>query len=219
VFLTLDAGRGVTEQDSKIAGYSHEEGKPIVVVVNKWDLIESRIAVSSESTDDASEEENTPRLKSRDARQSSRLTPRDRPAQHDFLRAVRDELIFLDYSPVVFVSALKKTGLDAMLTTGLTSLENSQKRITTGELNNWLNRLLAYQPPPSSKGKQVKFYYASQVSVSPPSFAIFVNDPELVHFSYLRNLENRLRETFGFQGTPLRLWLRKRQRKASGEGG
>ncbi|HAA89493.1 MAG: GTPase Der [Thermoanaerobacterales bacterium 50_218] len=129
----------------------------------------------------------------------------------DFQQMVRAELHFLSYAPLLFISALSGWGVDQVL--GLVDLVASEqvKRISTGNLNNWLNEILLFNPPPSTKGKELKIYYAVQVGVKPPHFLFFVNDPDLVHFSYKRFLENQLRKTYGFEGTPLRLIFRRRR--------
>ncbi|MGA9350856.1 MAG: ribosome biogenesis GTPase Der [Anaerolineae bacterium] len=173
--LLLDAVDGVTAQDAHIAGYILEEAKSVVVVVNKWDLVE-----------------------------------KDAGTMQAYEQHVRTTLRFLDYVPVLFASALTGQRVDQVLPTALRVQEERLIRIPTSELNRILQEAVARHAPPSKAGKRLKFYYATQAAVDPPTFVFFVNDPRLVHFSYERYLENRLREHYGFLGTPLRLSFRKR---------
>jgi GTP-binding protein len=175
VLLLLDAVDGVTAQDAHIAGYILEEAKSVVVVVNKWDLVE-----------------------------------KDAGTMRAFEQHVRTTLRFLDYVPVLFVSALTGQEVDQVLPTALRVQEERLIRIPTSELNCILQEAVARHAPPSKAGKRLKFYYVTQAAVDPPTFLFFVNDPRLMHFSYERYLENRLREHYGFLGTPLRLSFRKR---------
>ncbi len=178
VLVVLDAPAGVTEQDKKIAGYAHEAGKAIVIVVNKWDLVE-----------------------------------KDDKTMLKFTEEIREELGFMQYAPVVFVSALTKKRIPKILELVNYVAEQHAMRISTGTLNELLQESARLNPPPSAKGRRLKLLYATQASVKPPAFIIFVNDPELMHFSYLRYLENQLRSSFGFEGTPLRMILRKRNQE------
>ncbi len=175
VLLLLDATEGVTAQDAHIAGYILEEAKSVVVVVNKWDLVE-----------------------------------KDAGTMQAYVEHIRTTLRFLDYVPVLFVSALTAQRVEQVLPTALRIQEERLVRIPTAELNRVLQEAVARHAPPSKAGKRLKFYYATQAAVDPPTFVFFVNDPRLVHFSYERYLENRLREHYGFLGTPLRLSFRKR---------
>ena len=171
--LLIDANEGVTEQDKKIAGYAHEEGKGIIIVVNKWDLIE-----------------------------------KDNSTFNKFIATVRNELAFLSYAPIVFVSAVTGQRLKQIIETINYVHQNQTFRISTGLLNDVLNEAIMLNQPPSDKGKRLKIYYGTQIGVTPPSFVIFVNDKELAHFSYIRYLENKLRESFNFEGTPIVLKIR-----------
>lgn len=177
VLLLIDALDGVTAQDAHIAGYILEEAKSVVVVVNKWDLVE-----------------------------------KDAYTMQAYVDHVYAVLRFLDYVPVLFVSALTGQRVGQVLPTALRIQEERLIRIPTAELNRILQEAVARHAPPSKAGKRLKFYYATQPRVDPPTFVFFVNAPRLVHFSYKRYLENRLREHYGFLGTPLRLSFRK-QRK------
>ncbi|MBM4465194.1 MAG: ribosome biogenesis GTPase Der [Chloroflexi bacterium] len=175
VLLLIDAVDGATAQDAHIAGYILEEAKSVVVVVNKWDLVEKDTHTMQAYTED-----------------------------------VYTVLRFLDYVPLLFVSALTGQRVDQVLPTALRVQEERLIRIPTAELNRVVQEAVARHAPPSKAGKRLKFYYATQARVDPPTFLFFVNDPRLVHFSYERYLENRLREHYGFLGTPLRLSFRKR---------
>ena len=116
---------------------------------------------------------------------------------------LRERLRFMDYVPVLFVSALTRQRIDQVLPTALRVAAERLVRIPTGELNRLLREGLTAHPPPSRRGRPLKFFYATQVGVAPPSFVLFVNDVELVHFSYARYLENKLREAYPFEGTPI----------------
>ncbi|MYL48455.1 ribosome biogenesis GTPase Der [Halobacillus litoralis] len=176
VVLTLiDADAGIQEQDKKIAGYAHEAGKAVIIVVNKWDTIET--------------EEKT---------------------MKEFEDKVRDQFRFLDYAPIVFLSAKTKKRIHTLIPKVLEASENHAKRVQTNLLNEVIMDALAMNPSPSIKGQKLKIFYATQVSVKPPSFVVFVNEPELMHFTYERFLENRIREAFGFEGTPIKIFARRR---------
>jgi len=175
VLLLIDAVEGATAQDAHIAGYILEEAKSVVVVVNKWDLVE-----------------------------------KDTYTMQIYIEHIYTVLSFLDYVPALFISALTGQRVDQVLPTALRVQEARLIRIPTAELNRILQEAVARHSPPSKAGKRLKFYYATQPTVDPPTFVFFVNDPRLVHFSYERYLENRLREHYGFLGTPLRLSFRKR---------
>jgi GTP-binding protein len=177
VLLIVDAVEGVTAQDAHIAGYILEEAKSVVVLVNKWDLIEKTASTWQE-----------------------------------YILRIRRDLRFLDYVPILFISAKTGEGVEEVLPLALIVREERLIRIPTGELNRIVQDAIARHSPPSKRGKRLKIYYATQVSVDPPTFIFFVNDPDLVHFSYERYLENKLREHHGFIGTPLRLGFRRRGR-------
>lgn len=175
VLVVIDAETGIIEQDKRIAGYAHEAGKAIVIVVNKWDAIEV-----------------------------------DDKTMKKFEEDIRREFQFLDYAPVVFLSAKTKKRLHTLMPNIIEASENHAKRVQTNVLNEVIMDALAMNPAPTVKGKKLKLFYATQVSVKPPTFVVFVNDPELMHFSYERFLENRIRDAFGFEGTPIRIYARKR---------
>lgn len=174
--LVLDAETGIREQDKRVAGYAHDAGRGIVIVVNKWDTISS--------------EEMT---------------------MADFEKEIRSQFQFLDYAPIVFLSAMTKRRLHTLLPTIKQVNESHSMRIATNVLNDVIMDAIALHPAPSHKGKRLKIFYVTQVSTNPPSFAVFVNDPELMHFSYKRFLENKIRESFGFVGTPINIFPRQRQ--------
>ncbi len=176
VLLVIDATEGFTAQDLHIAGYVEEQKKGIVVVVNKWDLVEK--------------------------------TPQ---SMDEYRAKAREALHFMPYAPLVFISAKFGQRVQQVLETALLVVTERQKRVPTAALNKTLRDAVASHPPASKPGKWLKFYYATQADVSPPTFVFFCNDPIQVHFSYRRYLENRLREAFGFVGTPLRLSFRGRE--------
>lgn len=176
--MMIDADAGVTEQDSKVAGYAHEAGKAIVVVVNKWDLI-----------------------------------IKDDKTMKKFRDDVYDELGFMMYAPIVFISAKTGQRVDKLFELIQYVSNQNAMRISTGMLNDVLNDATARVQPPTDKGKRLKIYYMTQVSVKPPTFTIFVNRADLFHFSYQRYIENQLRDRFGFEGTTIRFITRERNDK------
>ena len=177
VLMVINAEEGITEQDKKIAGYAHESGKGVIIVVNKWDVFPDK----------------------------------DDKSTLRFTEDLRDEIGFLQYAPVLYTSAL--TGQRIHRITELVKYVADQQsmRIQTSVLNELIRDAVSVNPPPSRRGKQLKIFFMTQADIQPPKFIIFVNDPELMHFSYLRFLENRLRESFGFEGTPLKLIVRGRK--------
>jgi len=176
VLMVLNADEGVTEQDKKIAGYAHDGGKGVVIVVNKWDLIE------------------------KDDKTSLRFTEN-----------LRSELGFLQYAPVLYTSALTKQRVHRVTDLVKYVAEQQAMRIQTSVLNQVIIDATSINPPPSHKGRRLKIFFTTQADIKPPTFIFFVNEPELMHFSYLRFLENKLRESFGFEGTPLKLVVRGRK--------
>lgn len=178
VLVVIDASQGLSEQDIRLAGYAHEEGKAIVLIVNKWDLIE-----------------------------------KDTHTIEQFKKEIKTDLAFMDYVPMLFISA--KTGQRVLKVMEYVDLvhEQSMRRITTGTLNDILSEAIMANEPPSDKGRRLKIYYATQVAIKPPTFVLFVNEPDIMHFSYKRYLENYLRKSFGLTSTPIRLLVRKREKK------
>lgn len=176
--IMLDATEGISEQDTKVAGFAHEQGKACIIAVNKWDAIEK---------DD----------KTMDAER----------------KKVEQKFAYMSYAPIIFISA--KTGQRVNRLMELINYVDSQNamRITTGVLNSLLADATARVQPPTDKGRRLKIYYMTQVSTRPPTFACFVNDRRLFHFSYQRYLENQIRQTFGLEGTPVRILSRERNEK------
>ncbi|MHB9133255.1 MAG: ribosome biogenesis GTPase Der [Armatimonadota bacterium] len=185
--LIIDPIEGVTDQDKRIAGYAHENGRGLVIAVNKWDEALNRQRRESELTD------------------GGQLGTTERHAMiENSTNDVRQELIFATYAPIVFISALKRKGINELLKTVVDVSEQHAMRIPTAELNRLVAEAI-YEHPTSRGGKQLKIYYVTQVRVQPPTFVLFVNNPELVHFSTERFLENQIRQRFSLEGTPIRI--------------
>lgn len=178
VLIVFDASEEISEQDVRIAGYVHEEGKPSLIVMNKWDKIEN-----------------------------------NGHTINDYVSMLKEKLSFMDYFKPVFISALSGKRVEKVMPSVLEVYANSTKRITTGVLNEVIQKAILAQQPPTKKGKSLKILYATQAEVSPPTFVIFVNDSSIVHFSYERFLENRLRASINFEGTPIKLIFRSRKEK------
>ena len=177
VLVVLNAEEGIRELDKHIAGYAHEAGRAVIIVVNKWDTIPDR----------------------------------DQRTMTDFTNLIRHEFQYLSYAPIVFVSAKTKQRLSRLPEMIEEAYDHQHRRIQSAVLNDVLMDALAANPTPSSNGRRLRVYYATQVAVAPPIFVIFVNDPDLMHFSYARYLENRIRAAFDFTGTPIRLIKRRRK--------
>lgn len=175
VLVVLDAVEGIIEQDKKIAGYAHEAGRAVIIVVNKWDAIS-----------------------------------KDDKTLQKFEQKIRDHFLFLSYAPILFVSAVTKQRLQTILPIVKEVAENHSLRVATNVLNDLIMDAVAMNPTPTDKGRRLKINYATQVAIKPPTFVLFVNEPELLHFSYERFLENRIRATFEFKGTPIRIIARKK---------
>jgi GTP-binding protein len=185
--LMIDGVDGVTAQDAHVAGFILDEWASVVVLVNKWDAVDKDIV------------------------EGGRVD-----ATAEYTRWVREALKFLDYVPVLYISALTGRGVSRVIPTALAVQEARFRRVPTGELNRLVQDALARHSPPSKRGKRLKVYYASQPGVDPPTFVFHVNDTELVHFGYERYLENRLREAYEFTGTPLKLVFKPRGRREAG---
>jgi len=175
--LVVDATEQMTEQDVRLAGYIDEMGKPNVICINKWDLVE-----------------------------------KDSYTMHEFTKALDRDLAFMPYYKAVFISAFTGQRIGDIMSTVEWVLERSQTRISTGTLNALIQGFVATTPPPFVSGKRAKFLYSTQVSVSPPTFALFVNERDIVPSTYLRYLENCLRKSVDLKGTPVRLLLRNRNK-------
>jgi len=173
--IMIDAKDGVTEQDTKIAGYAHEQGKASVIVINKWDLVE-----------------------------------KDTGTLEEYRKQVMEKLSFMQYAPVLFISVKTGQRVHKLLELVKFVFGQASLRISTGMLNDLLNEATAMVQPPSDKGKRLKLYYGTQSAVRPPTFVIFVNSIELFHYSYERYIENQLRKSYGFEGTPIRFIHRER---------
>jgi len=176
--IVVDAQQGLSEQDTKIAGYVHEEGKASVLIVNKWDLIE-----------------------------------KDTHTMNEFKKKLAVDLAFMDYVPMLFISALTGQRVHKVMEYADMAYEQNCRRISTGTLNDIVAEAVSLTEPPSDKGKRLRIYYATQVSVKPPTFVLFVNDPDIMHFSYKRYLENYFRKSFGLDATPIRLLNRAKNKE------
>ncbi len=173
--LMIDASEGITEQDEHIAGLAHEAGKPTIIVVNKWDLIE-----------------------------------KDNNTVNEFTQKIQTSLAYMPYAPILFISAKTGQRINKLFEFINYVYEQSVLRISTGMLNDVLNDAVTKVQPPSDKGRRLKIYYMTQVGIAPPTFVIFCNDAELFHFSYQRYIENKIREVFGFKGTPIKIIIRQK---------
>ena len=173
--IMIDAKEGITEQDTKIAGYAHEQGKAAIIVVNKWDEIEKETG-----------------------------------SLEEYEKKLKEGFAYMQYAPSIFISA--KTGQRVNKLYELINYVNEQHslRISTGVLNELLGEAILMVQPPSDKGRRLKVYYMTQAKSKPPVFILFVNDAKLMHYSYQRYIENQLRKSFGFIGTPIRFILREK---------
>ena len=175
VLIVIDAAEGMSEQDVRIAGYVHEEGKASVVIVNKWDMIE-----------------------------------KDTHTMNEFKKKLYSDLAFMSYVPMLFISAKTGQRVNKVLELAKYAYDQNSMRISTGTLNDVISEAITVTEPPSDKGRRLKIYYATQFATNPPTFALVVNDPNIMHFSYQRYLENYLRKSFGLDATPIRLKVRQR---------
>ncbi len=176
--LVVDATQGLSEQDVRIAGFIHEEGKPSVIVINKWDLIE-----------------------------------KDHKTMNEFNKKLQEDLKFMSYFTVIYISAKTGQRMGQIMEEVEKVLENASYRITTGTLNEILQEAVLVNEPPTKNGRRLKIFYITQTATNPPTFVIFVNERELMHFSYERYLENCLRKAVNFTGTPIKLLIRGRDDK------
>ena len=176
--IVVDAEQGLSEQDVRIAGYVHEEGKASVLVVNKWDTIE-----------------------------------KDTYTVEKFKKEMLADLAFMSYVPMLFISAKTGQRVQKVMEMASFAYEQNSIRITTGKLNDIVNEAITMNDPPVNNGRRLRVYYSTQVSTCPPTFVIFVNEPDLMHFSYRRYLENYIRKSFSITATPIRLIIRKRGEK------
>lgn len=176
VLMVLNAEEGIREYDKRIAGFAHEAGKGMIILVNKWDTIE-----------------------------------KDTHTMKEFEQKIRDEFRYLDYAPILFVSATTKQRLNKVPEMIEEVSMNQTLRVPSALLNDVLMDAIALNPTPTDKGRRLRIYYCTQVAVKPPTFVVFVNEEELMHFSYLRFLENQIRQAFTFEGTPIRVIPRRRK--------
>ena len=176
--IMIDASEGITEQDTKIAGYAHEQGRACIFAVNKWDIVNKNDKTMKE-----------------------------------FQNRLREEFAFMSYAAMVFISAKTGQRVDKLLEEIKKVNEQHKRRITTGMLNDVLNEATAKQQPPSDKGRRLRLYYGTQASTAPPTFVLFTNSRDLFHYSYLRFIENQVRDAFGFEGTPIKFIIREKNEK------
>ena len=173
--LMLDATEILTDQDKRVAGMIYDERKPIIIAINKWDLIE-----------------------------------KDNNSVKEFTELVKADLSFLNYAPIITISALTGKRTVNILEQAKFINEEYHKKISTGLLNQILGEIIAQNPVPTRKGRAVKINYGTQIGQAPPKFVFFANNPELVHFSYQRYIENKLREYFGLEGCPIDIIFNKK---------
>ncbi|SQE96662.1 GTP-binding protein EngA [Streptococcus equi subsp. zooepidemicus] len=176
VLMVINAEEGIRDYDKRIAGFAHEAGKGMIIVVNKWDTIE-----------------------------------KDNHTVARWEADIRDQFQFLTYAPIIFVSAVTKQRLNRLPQLIKRISDSQSQRISSAVLNDVIMDAIAINPTPTDKGRRLKIFYATQVSVKPPTFVVFVNEEELMHFSYLRFLENQIRAAFTFEGTPIKLIARNRK--------
>ncbi|KRM56933.1 ribosome biogenesis GTPase Der [Ligilactobacillus animalis] len=176
VCVVLNAEEGIREQDKHVAGYAHEAGRGIIIVVNKWDTLK-----------------------------------KDNHTMKEFEKTIRQEFQYLSYAPIVFVSAKTHQRLEQLPKLIERVNHNHERRISSAVLNDVIMDAIAHNPTPTGNGRRLRVYYATQVATKPPTFVVFVNDPELMHFSYERFLENQIRAAFDFEGTPIHVIERRRK--------
>lgn len=176
--ILIDALDGVTEQDTKIAGLVHDEGKAAIIIVNKWDALE-----------------------------------KDTGTLENYRKQVLEDLKFMSYAPVLFISAMTGQRVNTVMQTVKNVYAQASKRVPTGVLNDVLGDAQASLQPPATSGRRLKIYYATQQGVCPPTFVLFINEERLMHFAYERYLENHFRKSFGFEGTPIRFILREKKKE------
>lgn len=177
VLIVIDAVEGITEQDTKVAGIAHDEGKACIFVINKWDLLE-----------------------------------KDHKTLGNYSKEIKEKFPFMMYAPSIFISAKTNQRMNKVLETVEFVASEHAKRVSTSALNDVIGEAVLLNQPPSDKGKRLKIYYGSQTSVKPPKFTLFINDKDLTHFSYQRYIENKIRENFGFEGTPIHFEYREKRK-------
>lgn len=177
--IMIDVASGITEQDIKVAGFVHEQKKPSIVLLNKWDLVENK----------------------------------DDKTINEYLTKLKEDLKFMDYFVPVFISVKTGQRVAKIMPEVERVLDNSNKRITTGQLNDIMQSAILLKQPPSKNGQRLKIFYCTQSGTNPPTFVIFVNNKDFMHFSYLRYLENTIRKAVDFSGTPINILLKNRSEK------
>jgi GTPase len=207
--LVADAGAGISAGDATIAGYAHESGRSVIVVMNKWDQAIEEAKRAAQTTEKELDAGGARRTASRDRRAQVSADPAQLAI--DYEKLVRERLKFLSYAPVIFLSALTGERVDKLYALIDRVAQARRRRISTGELNRWLANV-DLDRGTSPTAHRVKIYYVTQASSSPPTFILFTNQRERLHFSYERFLENRLREDFDFTGSPVRFIQRVRER-------
>lgn len=183
--VMVDASEGLTDGDKRVAKIAYDEGRALVFVVNKWDLMDPNESGKSRSMTDLKKE---------------------------FIKTFRNEMPEFSYAPITFVSALQRTGMSTVLTQALKAVENWEFRLSTGQLNRLIQDAV-FERPYTSKGRALKVYYSTQATTRPPTFVLFCNDADIMHFSYKRYLENRIRKAYPLLGTPIRLFVRTSKEK------
>lgn len=181
VIVVFDATKELSEQDIRIAGYVHEQGKPSIIAMNKWDLVE-----------------------------------KDTNTIYKFKKELDEKLKFMDYYTPIFISALTGQRMGSVIDNVNIVYESNIMRVPTGVLNDTVQEAIMVNPPPMYKGRELKIYYATQVSVKPPTFVLFVNNDKLLHFSYKRYIENSIRKAFKFVGSPIRIIFRNKNKDEIG---
>lgn len=181
VIVVFDATKELSEQDIRIAGYVHEQGKPSIIAMNKWDLVE-----------------------------------KDTNTIYKFKKELDEKLKFMDYYTPIFISALTGQRMGSVIDNVNIVYESNMMRVPTGVLNDTVQEAIMVNPPPMYKGRELKIYYATQVSVKPPTFVLFVNNDKLLHFSYKRYIENSIRKAFKFVGSPIRIIFRNKNKDEIG---
>ena len=178
VIMMIDSSKGISEQDVRILGFIHEEGKPSVVVMNKWDLVE-----------------------------------KDQATMLEYNKILDEELKFMDYYKPLYVSALTGQRIGKIMETVNEVLDHASYRISTGTLNDILHNAILTNEPPAMSGRRLKIKYITQPETNPPTFILFVNDSKLMHFSYLRYIENSIRKAVDFSGTPIKIIVKGQEDK------
>ncbi len=208
--LMIDGMDGITAQDTHIAGYIHDAARGMIIVINKWDLVREALREAEERANP----EHPVSLKPG----ANLAALEDEPADaEEFRELVRERFKFAPYAPIIFTSAKNRYHINQILDQALRIWETRQQRVQTSQLNDVIRQAVQRHHPPVVQGRPMRILYVTQAEVSPPTFVFFVNDPSLLHFSYLRYLENQLRQAFGFEGTAVRMEFRERQTERSDE--